>query len=421
MSGNRNTTGTLNNVGSNGNLWTSTPASANAWNRNLNSTNTTVNRNTNSQANGFSVRCLLGLVSYSFMESEFDISLEDIFTAYYNCKKNKKSKLECIFFDLNYEKELIKLYEEIKESRYEVSPMSVFIVEKPVKREIFASAFRDRIIHHLIVMKIENLLEKEFIYDTYSCRKGKGTHFGIKRIDKFIRKATDNYKEEKYILKLDIKSYFMSIDKKILLRKLNKFIQKNYKNKDKEKLKYLIKKSIENDPTQNCIFKSKKTKWQNLPQSKSLFNAKENRGLPIGNYTNQLFANFYLNELDHYIKSKIKHYGRYVDDIILIGDYTIKNEIIIIREKLKTLKLELHPKKIYFQKTDKGVEYLGCLIKHYRKYITKRIKNNFIKAVKNSDTLKIKSYLGIMGHYNTYNLKNKYLNNKDDIGDNKYI
>lgn len=92
-----------------------------------------------------------------------DITLEDVFEAYYQCRKNKKSKIDCLEFNLDYEQNLIELWESIKRGDYKVSPTSFFIVEKPVKREICAAVFRDRVIHHLVVMKLEKLFENEFI------------------------------------------------------------------------------------------------------------------------------------------------------------------------------------------------------------------------------------------------------------------
>ncbi len=288
-------------------------------------------------------------------EHDTSIKLEDVFLAYYNCRKNKRNKIECLEFDLDYESNLIKLWEEIDEGDYRVSPLSVFIVEKPVKREIFASDFRDRIVHHLIVMKLENAFEKEFIYDSYSCRKGKGTHFGINRIERFIRKCSRNYKDDCYVLKLDISGYFMSINKLTLFNRLEVFINAKYDYCDKESLIKLCKKVIDTNPIDNCKIKSPFNKWEDLPKSKSLFHSKENCGLPIGNYTNQIFANFYLSEFDHFIKSelKIKYYGRYVDDFILLS--TDKEELLNIIPKIrkflkKKLDLELHPKK-YIYKT----------------------------------------------------------------------
>jgi len=359
-----------------------------------------------------------------------DITLEEVFLAYYKCRKNKKNKLSCLEFDLDYETHLIKLWEEIKFGVYKVSPLSVFIVDKPVKREIFAASFRDRIIHHLIVMKLEVLFEKEFIYDSYSCRVGKGTHFGINRIEKFIRKCSNNYKDECYVLKLDIKGYFMSINKLLLFEKLKSFIKEKYFYFDRKQLLWLCQKIILNDDTKNCVKVVSDNRWIGLPKSKSLFYSKKNCGLPIGNYTNQVFANFYLNSFDHFIKSElnIKYYGRYVDDFILLSNNKVelKKNILKIRNFLKEmLGLELHPKKIYLQNINHGVEFLGSYIKPWRKYITPRIKNNFYLLVNDINTLldkellnnnqikeiqsRLNSYLGILVHSNTFFLRKKLL------------
>ena len=193
---------------------------------------------------------------------------------------------------------------------------------------------------------------------------------------------------------------------------------------------YLIKKTIFNDPTKNCIIKGKKSDWDDLPKSKSLFYAKKDCGLPIGNLTSQLFANIYLNDFDHYVKNNlgIRYYGRYVDDFILIhrdADY-LKFLIPFIREYLsENLQLELHPNKIYFQSYEKGVKFLGAVIMPYRIYIANRTKANFYDAIKRQNILlkhnpltykqkinflnSMNSYLGIMQHYKTYKMRKNML------------
>ena len=102
------------------------------------------------------------------------ISLEDIFSAYYECRKNKRNKTGALQFEVDLEKNLVELWEEINSGTWEPRPSTVFIVEKPVVREIFAAAFRDRIVHHLVIGRLNHLFERYFIYDSYSCRKGKG-------------------------------------------------------------------------------------------------------------------------------------------------------------------------------------------------------------------------------------------------------
>ena len=365
-----------------------------------------------------------------FKDNHF-IKLEDVFSAYFDCRKNKRNKLDALEFELDFETELIKLWEDINSNKYEVKPLDVFISERPVKREIFAAQFRDRVVHHLVINKLENIFEKEFIYDSYSCRKGKGTHFGIKRVKKMMRSCSKNYKKDCFVLKLDIQGYFMSINKDILLEKLKNFINEKYKEKDKEKVVWLCEKIINKDCIKDCKIRSPKNKWRGLPKSKSLFYAHKRCGLPIGNYTNQVFANFYLNSFDHFIKHnlKIKYYARYVDDFLIFSER--KNELINIMGKTKDfindeLNLTLHPRKIYLQNISKGFEFLGVFIKPWRSYITPRVKNNFWISIeeineklkdkgwyekneKQKILFKINSHLGVLNHCNTYNLKKKIL------------
>jgi len=208
----------------------------------------------------------------------------------------------------------------------------------------------------------------------------------IKRIDHFIRSCSHNYKQECYILKLDIKGYFMSINKELLYNKVRQtlFDKQDNLNFDLPLILYLIEKTIFNDSTKNCIIKGKKMDWNGLPGTKSLFHSTENCGLPIGNLTSQLFGNVYLNEFDHWVKKDlhIKYYGRYVDDIVLVHqdkEY-LKLSISYIRDYLKEkLHLELHPNKIYLATFTKGVKYLGTVTKPYRITLPTVLKVVFIK------------------------------------------
>lgn len=74
---------------------------------------------------------------------------------------------------------------------YTPSASTAFIVNKPVKREIFAANFRDRVVHHFLFNQVEPWWDKRFIADNYSCRKQKGTLYGIKRLSKHLRSASD--------------------------------------------------------------------------------------------------------------------------------------------------------------------------------------------------------------------------------------
>ena len=346
------------------------------------------------------------------------IPLEDIFEAYYECRKHKRRRTGALQFEVDLEHNLVELWEEINAGTWEPRPSTVFIVDKPVTREIFAASFRDRIVHHLVIGRLNALFEKNFIYDSYSCRIGKGTHFGVSRATRFIRRSG-----QAWILKIDLRGYFMSINRKILYKKLERFINEGYHDLDKECIKKLCRIIIFNDPTKNCIYHSPAEFWKQLPKDKSLFTAKKNCGLPIGNLTSQIFANFYLTEFDHFIKKEcgVANYGRYVDDCIFVHtsrDF-LKELIPKIQGYLKdNLKLTLHPKKIYLQPCSNGVKFLGCYIKPSHIVIHHRTLKNFKRALSFHNKLAIdhkpdteersafissvNSYLGILRHYKTY-------------------
>ncbi|MCX6989654.1 MAG: RNA-directed DNA polymerase [Chlamydiae bacterium] len=358
------------------------------------------------------------------------IRLEDLFEAYSSCRSNKRSTSNALAYEIEYERHLVELWEEINNGSYLPGKSIAFTVSRPVKREIFAAEFKDRIVHHLIINKLNPLFEKTFIYDSYACRVGKGTSFGIKRLDRFIRKCSENYTKDCYVLKLDVQGFFMHIDRIRLFERLKSFVEERYKDTDRQALLTLCKKIIHNDPAKNCIIKGKVSDWDDLPRDKSLFHSPENCGLPIGNLTSQVFANFYMNPFDHYMKKElgIKYYGRYVDDFVVVHhdkEY-LKELIPKVRGFLdEELKLKLHPKKIYLQHYGKGVSFLGAFIKPNRIYVNHRSVRNFREAIQRQNAIieedpptveekqhflsSMNSYLGMMLPYKSYTLRKKIL------------
>lgn len=362
-----------------------------------------------------------------------DQLLTDLFSAYYDARRHKRSTLNALEFEINYEQNLIELWQELKSGNYQIGRSVAFIVSDPVRREIIASPFRDRVIHHLVFNYINPIFEPLFINDSYSCREKRGTSYGINRIAHFIRSSSSNYQQDCYILKLDLSGYFMSINHQRLYAKIYDCLD-GYRDKinfDLELVLALLRKIIFHDYTANCVIQGGQSGWQGLPKNKSLFYASTGFGLPIGNLTSQLFSNIYLNDFDHYIKRQLKfrYYGRYVDDIIIVHQNKgrLKTAINEIRDYLiVSLDLKLHPKKIYLQSTNHGVDFLGALIKPYRSYTRSRAKNNFYQSIiginqelqNNTPIAKdrlakmrasVNSYLGLMNQYNTYYLRRKLL------------
>ena len=146
--------------------------------------------------------------------------LLDLFRAYFDTRKNKRSTVNALAFEVDYENKLFALYQEIINRKYKIGQSICFIVFKPVKREIFAADFRDRIVHHLIFNYINPIFDRHFIKDSYSCRKRKGTFEGIKRVSHFICSCSENYQKDTWILKLDIQGYFMAMDRIFFIEKL---------------------------------------------------------------------------------------------------------------------------------------------------------------------------------------------------------
>ena len=346
---------------------------------------------------------------------------EELFSAYFDCRKNKRNTLNALKFEKHLEQNVFKLIDEIYELKYQLGRSIAFIVNKPVKREIFAADFRDRVVHHWLINKLNPLFEKVFIKDSYACRVGKGTHYGVKRADAFKKACSENYTNDCYILKLDILGFFMHINRKLLYSTLDKFIHQHYTQPDKA----LVLKI-----TQNCIIKGNKKDWDGLPKNKSLFHSPPDCGLPIGNLTSQVFANFYMHQFDAFVTKELglKYYGRYVDDFVIVHpdkDY-LKSLIPQLSDfLLSNLQLTLHPKKIYLQHYSKGVKFLGTVIKPNRIYIANRTKGNFYNAIEKQTKIiqdhkptkedkasflsSMNSYLGIMKHYKSYKLRKRMI------------
>ncbi len=368
--------------------------------------------------------------------------ITDLFQAYYNARQNKRNTINQLKFELNFEREIFKLSNEIETRVYKPLREIAFIVHKPIKREIFAADFRDRVVHHLLSQYLGPIIEKYLIYDCYSCRKGKGTSAGIQRAARFLRSSSENYQKDCYIMQMDISGYFMSINRELLYHKVNGILQREYQKYalsgkvipfERGRVDFLLQKTILRNPADNCMIKGSRSDWDGLPVNKSLFYAAEGCGLPIGNLTSQLFGNVFLNDFDHWMKQNMgfSYYGRYVDDFFVMhrNKRYLLNVLPEITDYLKTNeKLTLHPNKTKINHHKSGFLFLGAVIKPYRIYIANRIKGNFYQALekhnkiirnhkpsdeeKNQFINSMNSYLGIMKHYKTYKIRKQLIKNR---------
>lgn len=284
------------------------------------------------------------------------ISIENLTDAYLKARKNKSNNPAVIKFEKHWQLHLANLHKELKTKTYQPAPLKTCILRDPKTRTICVSEFKDRIVHHALVNIIQPIFEPRFIYDSYASRKNKGTHPALKRFYIFLRKVTKNGKQrpdarnandiQGFALKADIKHYFETVDHTILLEIINRTI------KD-EKVLWLTKIILNNHNSK-------------VP----------GKGMPLGNWTSQFFANIYLNELDQYIKYKIKakYYLRYVDDFIIL--HQNKNVLIKYEKQIKaflrTLNLELHPDKCKIIPLKRGISFLGFRCFYHYKLVRQR-------------------------------------------------
>lgn len=184
---------------------------------------------------------------------------------------------------MDYESRLIGLRDRINARTYTLGKSICFVVTRPRYREVFAASFEDRIVHHYIAQKLEPLFEKIFNPRTYNCRKGKGQLYGVDLLKKDIKECSENYKKDCYILKLDLKGFFMSIYRAMLAEMVDNFIVEYYHEPDKEDLRYVCRAVIEHEPEYNCERHSPANFWDRLPANKSLFTNGRGYGVAIGN------------------------------------------------------------------------------------------------------------------------------------------
>lgn len=358
------------------------------------------------------------------------IPLEDVFAAYFDCRKRKRNTYNALAFEREYEKNCIELWKDINSGTYEPRRSIAFVVFKPVQREIFAADFRDRVVHHLIAGRIVPLLEKRFIVDSYSTRTGKGTLFGIRRIEEHIRACSEGWTRDCYIMKIDIRAFFMQISRSRLYDKIKNFLDRHYQGNDLPLLLFLLRKTIFNRPEKNCIRRSPPSYWRGLPRDKSLFHSCGERGLPIGNLTSQLLALYYMDELDHLITEQwgVPHYGRYVDDMVLV--HRDAAHLLDVRSRIQQYLekegLSLHPRKFYLQHYTHGVQFVGGFILPGRVYLSRKSLGFCLGAVDRLNRRAeaeagfaennafhfvsvLNSYLGLMKHFSSYRLKRKVM------------
>lgn len=277
---------------------------------------------------------------------------DNIMLAFYKAMRGKRMSHEVLSFEKNFEENILELRDEILSGNVNVGEYEYFYIEDPKLRLICAASFKERVLHHAIMDVCHQYFERNLIETTYATRPKKGVYQAIDRARVAMRKY-------KYVAKFDFRKYFDSISHQILNKKLERLF------KDKTLLGIMTK-----------IIES--------------YSKSEGKGIPIGNLTSQYFANYYLSEMDHWIKEalKVPEYIRYMDDFLVFS-----NNIDEIRHYVNEInnfavgKLELALKPVVIVLSGNGIDFLGYRLFPNKILLTQRSKRRFVKKNKNYSNL----------------------------------
>lgn len=275
-------------------------------------------------------------------------SIENIRLADATARKGKKRKYGIIIHDRNKEANIEALHRSLVEGIFRTSPYRHFVIREPKERLISRLPYYpDRIVHHAVMSVLEPHLVGSLIRDTFSCIKGRGIHDGAQRLTTALRRDQEG---TRYCLKMDISKFYPSVDNTILKTLLRRKFKDN-------RLLALLDEIIDSA-----------------------------KGLPIGNYLSQNFANFYLNYFDHYVKEVlgVKYYYRYCDDMVVLASNT--DSLHHVREKMaayleENLNLTMKGNYQVFPVDARGIDFLGYVFYHDHTRLRKSIKQHFARKM----------------------------------------
>lgn len=309
------------------------------------------------------------------------VTIPNLLLAWEEFLADKKKRVDVAVFQDHLMNNIFALYRELKERSYQHGGYQAFKISDPKPRDIHKAMVRDRLLHHLLYQETYQYFDQQFIFDSYSCRLGKGTHRAIRRLAEFADKVSQNKQRTVWIFKCDIKKFFASIDHQILKKILFKYI-------DDQNLLWLFGQVIDSFNTPGKI----------------------GIGLPLGNLTSQLLVNIYMNEFDQFVKRylRTKYYLRYADDFVFLSEN--KDKLIALKPKIaefldKHLGLALHSQKTFFKTLASGVDFLGWVQFSEHRVLRTVTKQRMLKRIKKNNKLATRaSYSAMLKHGNAYKL-----------------
>jgi RNA-directed DNA polymerase len=297
--------------------------------------------------------------------ADSSFSFSALVQAYLDCRRSKRNTASALAFEAHLERNLCDLYDELANGEYRPGSSICFVITRPKPREVWAADFRDRIVHHLLYNRVAARFIASFDVGSCACIPGRGTLYAARRLEVSVRSITENWSRPAHYLKCDLANFFVGIDKQVLHEQLAGKIAEPW-------WLWLADVILFHDPRENVELRGRAELLAKVPPHKSLFNAPADQGLPIGNLSSQFFANVHLDALDKFAKHQVRarHYVRYVDDFVLLHpDPAWLNQAHArIREFLPArLGLRLNDAKTILQPVDRGIDFVGQVIKPWRR------------------------------------------------------
>lgn len=327
------------------------------------------------------------------------LSYEELVVAYFDCRRTKRNSRNALAFEWHLERNLYQLYVDLIDGTYQPGRSICFVVTRPKAREVWAADFRDRVVHHALYNRIGPRFENSFIADSCACIEERGTLYAAKRLEAKIRSITQNWSRPAYYLKLDLANFFVSIDKRILFELLACKISDPW-------WLGLTETILFHDPRIDFEFRGDPTLIERVPPHKRLTNQPAHLGLPIGNLSSQFFANVYLDVLDQRAKHILgaHHYIRYVDDFLFLHESTdwLNAALADVESFLPTrLGVRLNPTKTILQPVERGVDFVGHVIKPWVRSTRRRTVNSALRRTAEAAPADVhvlaNSYFGLLG------------------------
>ncbi|WP_205191315.1 RNA-directed DNA polymerase [Burkholderia sp. LMG 13014] len=336
--------------------------------------------------------------SADWIERQDGFSGAELVAAYRDCRRTKRNTASALAFKSNLECNLARLHDELANGSYRPGRSVCFVITRPKPREVWAAEFRDRIVHHLLYNRIGPRFERSFIADSCACIKGRGTLYAAERLEAKVRSVTQNWSRRAFYLKCDLANFFVSIDKRILLDLLLAKIPEPF-------WRSLTETVLMHDPRADYVYHGDPDMMDLVPPHKRLLDQSPHLGLPIGNLSSQFFANVYLDVLDQRAKHLLgaRHYVRYVDDFVFLHESPERlNEILADVTAFLPARLgaRINPRKTILQPIHRGVDFVGQVIKPWRRETRKRTRNEALRRVAEtspSDLMQVaNSYFGLL-------------------------